>query len=591
MSKEEMTTGAGLNRQGLSRFLPKDFDPTDRIHVRSLVAQLLTEVPQTPEAAFRWFSLFCEASDALSECQTQLEIQTFLDTTSEQAALKLHQFEEEVLSTLLKNRADLMKLYLGNPWKAAMHADDRGLLRKDFQVRLKKSEGDLADLQIEENRIVRAYRTFFNALTCSFMGRTVPLSVAVGKLNERSEDIRREAFRAYWSAVKQNEAAIQCHFINLLNNRISQRKRSGSSSYEEFVYTEMGRSDYTPTDSHIFRAQVLQEIVPLISSLSLLQANEVAEKDKIYPWNARIWPSFYPEGQPASGSRENFLTRVSLVLADIHPSCSELFQALRKSDSLDVFPRRNKAPGAFCALRPVKGLPFIFGNFSVSLKDSITFFHEFGHAFHSYCSAPIENSLLRNPGLEFCEFAATAFEFFAQKHLRHLWPQQELEAQARGFHLFQSATFLPFAVLLDAWQSAVYARAEQTELTGDDLNSMWAELSDNYRPHLCWEGYEDFKGLGWCSRPHVFTTPFYYIDYAVAQMGAWQVALRNQQAQFSRFMGALCLGGQRSLKDLMGEAGCDWPFQPETVRRVADTIRKEFQGLLADKGVQWPPLS
>lgn len=591
MTRDGMPTDDVLRHEGRARFLPKNFDPTDRIQVRSLVAQLLTDVPQNAEAAFQWFTLFCEASDALSECQTQLEIQTFLDTTSEQATSRLHQFEEEVLSTLLQNRADLMKLYLENPWQRAMHADDRGILRKDFQVRLRKSEGDLAALQIEENRIVRAYRTFFNALNCSFMGRTVPLSVAVGKLNERSEDIRRAAFTAYWSTVKQNEDAIQRYFIELLKNRISQRKRSGSSSYEEFVYTDMGRSDYTPEDSHAFRTHVLKEIVPIIRSLSQLQAQEGAEKGKVRPWNARIWPSFYPEGQPASGSREDFLTRVSLVLADIHPSCRELFDTLRRSDSMDIYPRRNKAPGAFCALRPVKGLPFIFGNFSVSLKDSITFFHEFGHAYHAYCSAPIENSLLRNPGLEFCEFAATAFEFFAQKHLRHLWPQKNLAAQARGFHLFQSATFLPFAVLLDAWQSAVYARAEQTELTGDDLNSMWIELNDIYRPHLDWESFEHFKGIGWCSRPHVFTTPFYYIDYAVAQMGAWQVALRNQQANFSRFVGSLCLGGQRTLKELMSEAGCDWPFPPETVRKVADIIRKEFQGLLADKGVHWPPLS
>jgi oligoendopeptidase F len=493
-------------------YLPADFDPANRVHVRSLVAHLLAEAPQTPDAAFRWYALFCEASDALSECQTQLEIQTFLDTQSKEAAQQLQQFEEDVLSTLLQNRAELMRLYLRNPWQRAMHGDDRGMLRNDFQIRLKKSEGDLSSLQIEENQIVRSYRAFFNGLTCSFLGRTVPLSVAVGKLNERSEDIRRAAFIAYWSTVKTNQEAIQRFFIDLLKNRIAQRKRSGSTTFEEFVYTDMGRTDYTPEDSRTFRNDVVKEIVPIIRSLSEIQARETTDKTAIKPWNARIWNSFFPEGQPASGSREDFLKSVSQVLADLNPACSGLFFRLNTEDGMDLFARRNKAPGAFCALRPVKGLPFIFGNFSVSLKDSITFFHEFGHAFHAYCSAPIKNTLLRNPGLEFCEFAATSFEFFAQRHIKHLWPHPEAAAQARGFHLFQSASFLPFAVQLDAWQSAVYAQAEHEESTGSDLNAIWSELTDIYRPHLSWDGLEDFKGLGWCSRQHVFTTPFYYID-------------------------------------------------------------------------------
>jgi oligoendopeptidase F len=52
-------------------------------------------------------------------------------------------------------------------------------------------------------------------------------------------------------------------------------------------------------------------------------------------------------------------------------------------------------------------------------------------------------------------------------------------------------------------------------------------------PGVDWTGYEAARVTGWHRKPHIFGSPFYYVEYGMAQVGALQVwrNARQDQAQ------------------------------------------------------------
>ena len=556
-------------------------DPTQRLSVRKALAQLTGNKPASPRESRSWFQLFCYVADVLAEYQTNLELQMARDTSNLQARKDIENFEDEILSQLLSVRVQLMSIYLSSPWQTSMHPDDRGRLRRDFNRRLATSQSALTSLQLEENAMIRKYREFSQSARTIFLGREVPLSIAVGKLSDRSEVIREQAYQAYWNFVRDHKEKFKGIFLELAANRNAQAKIAGTNGYEDFVYLDMGRIDFDPQASRNLCQHIMTHIVPIISRLSERQQKhfEAPRSKKVSPWNARVWQRHFPQSAPSHGDRKRFISSFRESVGSLHPAFLSCFDAMQSSESFDLFPRENKAPGAFCAMRPVSGIPFVFGNFSVSLKDLFTVFHEFGHAVHGHCSSAIENSLLRSPGIEFCEFVSTTFEFLSHDVLGTFWDSETDADDAARFHLFHSLAFLPFAAQIDEWQRQVYKTPDQAE-------NIWSNLNEMYRPYLDWSQDTDnsipSQSLGWCSRPHVFTSPFYYIDYAIAQIGAWQIygktrkGAPNREESIAKFVATLGLGGQRSTLELFEAAGCDNPFLGSTVAKVAMIIEETF---------------
>jgi oligoendopeptidase F len=82
---------------------------------------------------------------------------------------------------------------------------------------------------------------------------------------------------------------------------------------------------------------------------------------------------------------------------------------------------------------------------------------------------------------------------------------------------------------------------------------------------------------GWMYN-HVFTVPFYYIEYGVAQIGALQIFLRsleNYKAAVDGYQKALSLGGSVGLPELFETAGVKLVLKhPEVLADVVDKISK-----------------
>jgi oligoendopeptidase F len=564
--------------QQTRRFLPATFNAENPDDVERILEELLQEQPHNYTSARKWYATFNEASLAIGECHVRLEVKTQLDFENSDAEKRLRAFDEKILSKLLQMRGRLMQIYLHSPWRHAMHADDHDLIVRDFTARTRFSIPELAPLQIAENETVRRYRRFMSQATATYGGRRVPLSSVVGRMNDPSEETRKNAFFSYWKAISDNETPLQDLFTELLQNRHEQARVAQASGYVEVAFADLSRIDYSAADCEMFSRAIESTIVPLCVELSERQIRDLSATS-IDPWNVSSWPALTPRGDPASGDLKQLLDSTNRIVASIHPELGELFATLRKRGLIDIEPHPRKAPGAFCVALQESGLPYIFGNFGGTTKDAFTLLHEFGHAAHAVATAHIENLLVRTPAMEFCEVASTTLEVLALDFLNEWWPNPKDRLAAKRQHLFNLLNFWPFMAMMDSWQHRIYAVHEMAN--AKTRNATWKELSRRFRPQVDWSPCPEFEELGWFSRPHLFTAPFYYVDYGIAQLGALQV-WRKSKASFTEataaFLGGLALGGQRPLPELFEAIGVRFDLSETQLSLLADELRCEILG-------------
>lgn len=557
------------------QLLKPSFDPESENDVAEVLLQLRKK-PDSFATAKVWYERFSELSDSISETQTQLDLLLSLNVDDTQAKNRIAHFETKILSQVMSARADLMDIYLASEWRGSMHADDNQKLANEVRLRRKYTHPQLAELQLEENSLVRDFKDFSAHAQCDFQGRLTPIGVVVGKLNDARSEVRRNAFEGYWKKMHDSSEYLEDLFTRLLQNRIKQAEVAGATSYNELCFLDLGRFDYNVDDCRTFRKSIQSTIVPMVSNLQSKQLLSLGTPT-LKPWDVNFWPKFSPSEGPCQGDLIELEKAASRIFSNIHPGFGSLFLKMQQEECIDVHPRRGKAPGAFCVVLPKSNSPFIFGNFAGHFRDAFTLLHEFGHALHGSASLQIRNPLARQPGLEFCELASMGIEFLAEPFLSEFWARRGDAQKAWALHCFNALQFWPFMALIDEWQHIVY---ENKLLDPNDRSQLWKSLSRKYRPNIDWSEHESYEELGWLSRPHPMTSPFYYIDYGIAQLGAvqlWQNSRDNYQRTVESYIYSLSLGAQRSLPELFNAAGLKFDFSPQHVGALGRILSEQVE--------------
>ena len=140
-------------------------------------------------------------------------------------------------------------------------------------------------------------------------------------------------------------------------------------------------------------------------------------------------------------------------------------------------------------------------------------------------------------------------------------------------------TFLPYMAVVDKFQHWLYTEAPE-DVSPADLDAKWAELWDRFLPGIDYSGLDAEKATGWHRKGHIFSVPFYYIEYGLAQMGAlqvWRNALGDQEQAVADYRRALAAGYTKPLPELFQLANARFAFDPETVGELMDLIRVEME--------------
>ncbi|MDB7986656.1 M3 family oligoendopeptidase [Faecalicoccus pleomorphus] len=425
----------------------------------------------------------------------------------------------------------------------------------------------IEDMQ-EENRLMTKYQALIASAEIPFDGEIYNLSSLEVKTNSSDRIVRKRALQAYWNWFEQHEEEVAQIFDQMIKVRTRMAQKLGYDNFIALGYARMHRYDYDQEDVAKYRRQVLKDVVPLCSALYKRQQKRLGY-DTLHAWDEKVE---FLQGNPTPKyDRAELVKRAQKMYHELSKETGVFFDFMVEHELLDLDSKPGKAAGGYCTFMPDYKSPFIFANFNQTQHDAEVLTHEAGHAYQIYESRDIYPSDCVWPTYESCEIHSMSMEFFT-----HPWMQSFFEEDVNRYyysHMAGSLKFLPYGVLVDHFQYEVYTHPEMSHKERMDT---WRRLEKEYLPHKNYEEVEILERGGWWMRQaHIFMSPFYYIDYTLAQVCAMQFWARMENKDpkaFEDYQHICKIGGTLPFRKIVKEAGLIVPFEEGCLAQVTGSV-------------------
>ncbi|MEO0652320.1 MAG: M3 family oligoendopeptidase [Planctomycetota bacterium] len=415
----------------------------------------------------------------------------------------------------------------------------------------------IVDALAEESQLESEYVALLAGAEIEFDGEVETLSRITRHRQSAKREDRHRSERALWGWFTDNRPTLDRIFDDLVGLRTRIARELGARNFVEVGYQRMSRVDYGPQDVERFRASIVNEVVPLAAELEVRRAKSLGV-ERVMAWDEYVHG---PEGNPAPrGDRPWMVARANEMFRQLDPALADFFGRLDGGGYLDLDARPGKAGGGFCTSFPTVGMPFVFANFNGTKDDVVVLTHEIGHAFQNYASRDLFPSDLRWPTYESAEVHSMSLEFLTWPEMDRFFGPEEA-ARYRRVHLTDSLTFLAYGTAVDHFQHEVYGNPDWTP---DERHACWRRMEQTYLPWRDWGDLEHpGRGGRWQHQRHIYTRPFYYIDYVLAQTCAlqfWARAEADREEAMRAYVELCSRGGSLPFQSLVRSAGLVSPF-------------------------------
>ncbi|MBM7871194.1 M3 family oligoendopeptidase [Clostridium pascui] len=485
------------------------------------------------------------------------EEQDFLDTN-----MPLY---EEVISDYYKAlKSSKFKEELEAKWGIQLF-DMAELSIKTFSTEV------ISDLQ-EENKVSSEYTKLLASAKIIFEGEERNLAQMAPFMQSKDREVRKKASEAKYKFFEEHEKEFDNIYDRLVKIRTRIAKALGYNNFVELAYDRMLRTDYNKDMVKNFRKQVEESIVPVCQELVEKQRKRLGLSNMSY---YDLDFKFKTGNAKPHGDANFMVNNAKNMYNELSKETGEFFDFMVRGELLDLVAKKGKASGGYCTYISEYKAPFIFSNFNGTSGDVDVLTHEAGHAFQVYSSRDYEIPEYQFPTYEACEIHSMSMEFFTYPWM-NLFFEEETE-KYKFSHLADALLFIPYGVSVDEFQEKIY---ENPDMTPEERKNTWRGIEKKYLPHKKYGG-NDFleKGGYWQQQRHIYESPFYYIDYTLAQLCAFQYyvwSMENREKAWESYVKLCKLGGSKSFLNLAFEAGLKSPFEDGIVREVVDKIKKEL---------------
>ncbi|MBQ1685340.1 MAG: M3 family oligoendopeptidase [Clostridia bacterium] len=461
---------------------------------------------------------------------------------------------------------------LESPFRADFSNEFGDIIFVNAEIELKAFSPEIIPELQKENELTVEYEKLLASAQIPFEGNIYTLSQLTPFKTDSSDERRLAAWKAEGQWYKDNQAKLDGIYDELVHLRDTMGKKLGYEGYTTLGYYRMGRNCYTKTDVEAFRAAVVKYLVPLADKIMREQAKRLG---KTYPISFADAALSFRSGNPRPvGTADDILAQGKKFYDELSPETSEFFRTMLDCELMDVLSTEGKQSGGYCTGIADYEVPFIFANFNGTQGDVEVVTHEAGHAFEYWLNrkrVPIDCAW---PSMEACEVHSMSMEFFAWP-----WAGGFFGKDERKFlysHLAGAITFIPYGTLVDHFQHVVY---EKPELTPAERHAEWKRLLGVYMPWMKLDGEIPFysEGEGWQRQHHIYSSPFYYIDYCLAQtvsLEFWAMIQADMKNAWQHYMAYTVQGGSRTFTELLKNAGLTTPFDESCLRGVCEAAGK-----------------
>ncbi|WP_443939932.1 M3 family oligoendopeptidase [Pedobacter sp. MW01-1-1] len=526
----------------------------------------------------QWLKDRSEIEAALEEDFAWRYIKMSCDTANEELVKRFQYFATEIEPKISPISNELNKKFNDSPFLNDLDKEKYFVytraIKKALELYRETNIELFTELQVKQQQ----YQGITGAMSVEINGQEYTLEQAATFIKDLNREVRENAWKTIQQRRLVDKDDLNILFDELIRLRNQVALNAGFENYRDYMFQALGRFDYSPQDCYDFANAIEKEIVPILKE----QANkrkEALHLTDLKPWDLEVSISGKPALKPFNNGAELIDKTIECFNA-IDPQLGEKLAIMKENNLFDVESRKGKAPGGYNYPLAETGAPFIFMNSANSLRDLTTMVHEGGHAIHTFLTANLELNDFKHCPSEVAELASMSMELISMDKWDVYFDNQEELIRAKKEQLADVLKTLPWVAVIDQFQQWIYTNPIHTAA---DREETFKQIYTRFGAGFAnWDELETQFGNVWQKQLHLFEVPFYYIEYAIAQLGAiavWKNYKENPKKALEQYLAALALGYTKPMNEIYETAGIKFDFSAAYVKELAEFVKEELNKL------------
>lgn len=525
-----------------------------------------------------WLKKRSELEAILEEDFAWRYIKMTCDTTNEEYQKDFEYFATEIEPKLSEYSNQLNEKFLACKFIDELDQSTYSIYIRSLKTQIEIFRQENIPLNMELQVEQQKFGAIVGAMSIEHDGKEYTLEQASNFLKNTDREIRKVVYEKIQQRRLENKAELDELFSKLVKLRHQVAINAGFENYRDYMFRALGRFDYTADDCFNFHNAIEKEVVPLLKSLSEKRRTKM-QLDALKPYDTEVDVSGKAALVPFNGP-EDLLNKTIQCFDKLQPYFGEKLKTMKEHKLIDLESRKGKAPGGYNYPLAESGAPFIFMNSANAMRDLTTMVHEGGHAIHTFLSNHLEINDFKRVPSEVAEVASMSMELISMKHWDVFFDNEDDLTRAKEEQLKDCLKTLPWVATIDAFQHWIYTHPNHTV---KEREQAWEQCFDRFGSNFVnWEGYEEFKINLWQKQLHLFEVPFYYIEYAIAQLAAIAIFKnfkKDEANALNQYMDALKLGYTKSIPEIYSTAGISFDFSQTYIHSLIDFIKEELESL------------
>lgn len=520
-----------------------------------------------------------EQSKVIWDIEEQLRSHyiAFQCNTDDEEIKDTFEHDQQFVKPLLKRYQNLLdNKYLESPFRMELDSNVYGLLDTKIKNAQKLFCEENIELEIKEDKLITEYFEITGGLSGIWDGEEKTITELQSYLQDSNRDTRKKAK----TIISEQFLSVEKELQNILNQLIEIRHQKAKNiqlgNYRDYMFKKYERFDYSAKDCYELAESIRKYVVPLKDKI-LLEKKDKLQVDTLRPWDVSAVTPDQKVLKPIANEND-LIEKSTHIFNKLDVEFSALLNRMYKHNCLDLTSRKGKAAGGFCEYLPASQLSYIFMNLNYTQDDIVTFIHEMGHSIHNELIKPLKLRQYIEIPAETAELASMTMELFSLNYWDTFYTDKKDLKQAKINFFKDVISYLPIMLIVDQFQHWLY---ENPSHTSEERNEKYLQLQKHYQSSVIHiDGYENWIATSWLPVLHIFEVPFYYIEYAIAQLGALQMYKQYKEdpkQALENYKKALSLGSSQSIKEVYDAAGIRFDFSGETIKELMLFVEKELE--------------
>ena len=562
-------------------FLPSDFVLSTWESVLPFFEQLSNQSIQNLAELIQFCLDRSELESYLSENFAWRYIKMSCDNQNESLQKSYQQFVNEIMPNASVYDDAWNKKVIESGFTQDLPASGYAIMLRSMKKAIEIFREENISLFTELQNLQTQYGAATGGLMVEIDGQEKTLQQANAYLESTERKVRESVYRQIAEKRLGIKNQLNELFSQLIIKRDEVAKNAGFENFRDYSFASLGRFDYTAADCFEFHEAVAETVVPLLNQLASKRKTSM-ELTELKPWDKSVDPLGRKPLKPFE-TGEEMLSKTITVFDKLDPFLANCLKEMIVLNRFDLDSRKGKNPGGYNYPLEESGFPFIFMNAAGQVRDMVTLLHEGGHAVHSILTKDLPINSFRNFPSEVAELASMSMELITMDYWDEYFSDPEDAKRAKIKHLEDILETLPWVATIDAFQHWIY---ENPGHSLADRESKWLEIVTKFSDNVTdWEGLEDIKVNIWQKQLHLFEVPFYYIEYAIAQLGAlavWRNYCINPEKALNQYLDALALGYTVPMKEIYSTAGIEFNFSKKYISELMEFLKGKISELSND---------